>query len=325
MPKIITAHTGTPHITADDVGALLKVAIGNNDYLLSDTPETFTATLLDNNTLQLSDAEVVLQGTHIRIQATDKVTIEQGQNGMKRIDFVVCRYSKDDNGIESAEVAVVKGAPSASPSAPVVAQGDIRNGETLHEMPLFRVEIEGFTVTSIKNVCETVNSLYSALQSVLDLQTQTKKHTTSISKLSDTVNATKGTAEDNKTKLNTIYNNKLLWSGSYYMKDTHQITIPAISNQPNGIILVFSDYSDGKGNDWDFHSFVVHKHTVSKHNGSGHRFLMTTSLISLFCTKYLYISNTKISGHEYNTKKGTANSGVNYDNSRFVLRYVIGF
>ena len=153
MPKIITAHTGTPHITADDVGALLKAVIGNNDYLLSDTPETFTATLLDNNTLQLSDAEVVLQGTHIRIQATDKVTIEQGQNGMKRIDFIVCRYSKDDNGIESAEVAVVKGTPSASPSAPAVVQGDIRNGETLHEMPLFRVDIEGFTVTTIKNVC----------------------------------------------------------------------------------------------------------------------------------------------------------------------------
>lgn len=325
MPKIITAHTGTPHITADDVGALLKVAIGNNDYLLSDTPETFTATLLDNNTLQLSDAEVVLQGTHIRIQATDKVTIEQGQNGMKRIDFVVCRYSKDDNGIESAEVAVVKGAPSASPSAPVVVQGDIRNGATLHEMPLFRVDIEGFTVTTIKNVCETVKSLCSALQSILGLQTQTKKNATSISKLSETINATKSIANDNKTRLNTVYNNKLLWSGAYYMKDSHQITIPAISNQPNGIILVFSDYANGTANNWDFHSFVVHKHTVSKHNGSGHRFLMTTSLISLFCTKYLYISNTKISGHEYNTKKGTANSGVNYDNSRYVLRYVIGF
>ncbi len=325
MPKIITAHTGTPHITADDVGALLKAAIGNNDYLLSDTPETFTATLLDNNTLQLSDAEVVLQGTHIRIQATDKVTIEQGQNGMKRIDFVVCRYSKDDNGIESAEVAVVKGTPSASPSAPAVVQGDIRNGETLHEMPLFRVEIEGFTVTSIKNVCDTVNSLYSALQSITGLQTQSEKHTNSIMVSNVQIAGVKRIAEDNKTRLNTIYNNKLLWSGAYYMNGSQSITIPAISNQPNGIILVFSDYANGTANNWDFQSFVVHKNTVSKHNGSGHRFIMTTALLSLFCTKYLYISNTKISGHENNSKRGTANSGVKYENTRFVLRYVIGF
>lgn len=325
MPKIITAHTGTPHITADDVGALLKAAIGNNDYLLSDTPETFTAALLDNNTLQLSDAEVVLQGTHIRIQATDKVTIEQGQNGMKRIDFVVCRYSKDDNGVESAEVAIVKGTPSASPSAPVVAQGDIRNGATLHEMPLFRVEMEGFTVTSIKNVCETVNSLYMAMQSISGLKGGSKNHAVSIAALSTALNVTKSIANDNKTRVNNIYNHKVLWSGSYYMKDSHQITIPAISNQPNGIILVFSEYSNGSANNWDFQCFAVPKYVVNKHNGSGHRFLMTTSLISLFCTKYLYISNTKISGHEYNTKKGTANSGVNYDNSRFVLRYVIGF
>lgn len=325
MPKIITAHTGIPHITADDVGALLKAAIGDNDYLLSDTPEIFTATLLDNNTLQLSDAEIVIQGTHIRIQATDKVTIEQGQNGMKRIDFVVCRYSKDDNGIESAEVAVVKGTPSASPSAPVVMQGDVRNGETLHEMPLFRVEIEGFTVTSIKNVCETVNSLYSALQSVLGLQTTTKKNATNISKNTEAINAVKGIASDNKSKLNTIYSNNVLWSGGYYMNENQSITIPSVSSQPNGIILVFSDYSNGTANNWDFHSFVVPKYVVNKHNGSGHRFIMTTQLMALFCTKYLYISDKKISGNQYNKKSGKANSGVNYDNSRFVLRYVIGF
>ena len=325
MPKIITAHTGTPHISANDVGALLKAAIGNNDYLLSDTPETFKATLLDNDTLQLSDAEIVMQGTHIRIGATDKVIIESGQNGMKRIDLVVCRYSRDDNGIEKAEIAIIKGVPSASPEMPTVVQGDIRNGATLHEMSLFKVEIEGFAITSITTVCETVNSLCSALQSILGLQTTTKNHTASISELSKTISSVKGVADDSKSKLNTIYSNKVLWSGAYYMNASHQITIPAISSQPNGIILIFSDYADGAAHNWDFHSFVVPKYLVSKHNGSGHRFIMTTELLQLFCTKYLYISNTKIIGHENNVKKGTSYSGVKYENSRFVLRYVIGF
>lgn len=325
MPKIITAHTGTPHISADDVGALLKAITGDNDYLLSDAPETFKAIMLDNNTIQLSDAEVVLQGTHIRIQETDKVVIEQGQNGMKRIDLIVCRYSKDDNGIESAEVAVVKGTPSSSPSLPVVEQGDIRNGAVLHEMPMFKIEIEGFTITSITNICQTINSLYTALQSISGLQKTIVSHTLAIDNAGRKITSVTSTADKNESKLNTIYSNNLLWSGTYYMTDKHSITIPSISKQPNGIILVFSDYADGAAHNWDFQSFAVPKYLVSKHSNSGHRFIMTTSLLSLFCTKYLYISDTKISGHEFNFKKGTANSGVKYDNSRFALRYVIGF
>ena len=100
MPKIITAHTGVPHITSNDVGALLKAVIGDNDYLLSKSADTFKTTLLDNNTLQLSDADVVMQGTHVRIFANDKVVIEQGQSGLNRIDLVVCRYTKDENNMK---------------------------------------------------------------------------------------------------------------------------------------------------------------------------------------------------------------------------------
>lgn len=325
MPKIITAHTGTPHITADDVGALLKAAIGNNDYLLSDNPETFTATLLDNNTLQLSDAEVVLQGTHIRIQATDKVTIEQGQNGMKRIDFVVCRYSKDDNGIESAEVAVVKGTPSISPSAPAVVQGDIRSGETLHEMPLFRVEIEGFTVTSIKNVCDTVNSLYSALQSIAELEKLSKSHSSSINTLNIAKNTLLSITEMHSNQLTKIKTNNVLWSGAYYMDGGQAITIPSVQSQINGIILIFSSYANGEAKNYNFRSFVIPKYLVNKQSGCGHEFIMTSGLFSSFCYKYLYISNTSIKGHESNIKIGTGESGVKYANRDFVLRYVIGF
>lgn len=324
MPKIITAHTGTPHITADDVGALLKAAIGNNDYLLSDTPETFTAKLLDNNTLQLSNAEVVLQGTHIRIQATDKVTIEQGQNGMKRIDFVVCRYSKDDNGIENAEIAVVKGTPSISPNAPVVTQCDIRNGATIHEMPLFKVEIEGFAITAITNVCYTLNSLHSALQSIAGLQSANKTHSISLSNITLQLSQLSGKVFENIASINAIKANNLLWSGALYMNANHSITIPSIANQTNGIILVFSYYTNGESAEREFQCFFVPKYLISKQSGNGHRFTMVYGLLSSFCVKYLYITNTTIKGHENNNKSGTASSGVKYNNANFVLRYVIG-
>ncbi len=331
MPKIITAHTGMPHITSNDVGALLKAVIGDNDYLLSDAPKTFTATLLDNNTVQLSTAEVVLQGTHVSILATDKVTIDPGQNGMKRIDLIVCRYIKDDNGIESAEIAVVKGTPSASPSIPVVIQGDIRNGATIHEMPLFKVEIEDFSVVSLENVCQTVSSLYSDLQSILNLEERSKDQAKFITKNSTAINNINADLEQVYTKLNKIYSTNLLWSGSLYMSKNHSITIPIAKStafQPNGIILVFSECIEGTAKDQGFHSFVVPKYLV-KENDLGHRFTMVSGLLSSFCSKYLYISmsemGTSIKGHENNTKSGTSASGVKYNNASFVLRYVIGF
>lgn len=310
MPKIITAHTGTPHISADDVGALLKAVLGSNDYLLSDNPETFTAALLDNNTVQLSEAEVVLQGTHIRIQATDKVTIEQGQSGMKRIDFVVCRYSKDDSGIENAEIAVVKGIPAVLPSVPTITQGDIRDGTTLHEMPLFKVELEDFAVTKITNICKNLCSADTLMQTLILL----------LNSLSDIEKA----VDDNTAKINDISSYKLLWSGVNHMTKEESITNLNIKNQTNGIVLIFQAYENKAIQNWGFHSFFVPKGIVSRKAGCGHNFLLVSGVFENFACKYLYISDNKISGHEDNNKSGTSTSGIKYNNAKFVLSYVFG-
>ena len=61
------------------------------------------------------------------------------------------------------------------------------------------------------------------------------------------------------------------------------------------------------------------------HGGCGHTFLITNDgTFSLFATKYLYIHNTKIVGNDVNNASGTGNCGITYNNSAFVLRYVIG-
>lgn len=323
MPKIITGHTGTPHITADDVGALLKAIIGSNDYLLNDNSANFTATLLENNVVQLSDAEIVLQGTHIRVQATDTATIEQGQNGMKRLDLIVCRYTKTDNGIESATIDVVKGTPAASdPALPAVTQGDIRGGALLHEMPLFKVELDGFSVASITNVCSTIASLKAAFSAfsgnIADLH----------QKIQSNYNSAMDSIENLSYSMNTqfanIKANNLLWSGVYYMNENHTVNLAKpISEQTNGIILVFSNYSNGQEQNYDFQSFVVPKWLVNKHSGAGHQFPLFGGLVSVFATKYLYISDKTIKGHNNNVKSGSGI--VPYNNSAFVLRYVIGF
>ncbi len=117
----------------------------------------------------------------------------------------------------------------------------------------------------------------------------------------------------------------VLWSGGYYMTAGHTINLAEkVSSQPSGINLVFSEYYDGEVKNATFVSFFVSKKTVSAHGGCGHNFVMATSNLVYFATKYLYIHNDKIVGHSHNNAVGTGASGIKYTNNRFVLRYVIG-
>lgn len=117
----------------------------------------------------------------------------------------------------------------------------------------------------------------------------------------------------------------VLWSGGYYMTSGHTITLSEkISAQPSGIVLVFSEYVDGEVKNTTFTSCFVSKKVVSAHGGCGHCFQMITSNLAYFATKYLYISDAKIVGHDNNGLTGTGSTGIKYTNNRFVLRYVIG-
>lgn len=122
------------------------------------------------------------------------------------------------------------------------------------------------------------------------------------------------------------FGGRLLWSGAYYMQGSHTITLSeAISEQKNGIVLVFSGYENGSAQDYWFNEFFVSKTFVTQHPGKGHNFLLSRgAAFGTMGAKYLYISDTKIAGNDGNIGSGTGASGIVYDNSLFVLRYVIG-
>lgn len=117
---------------------------------------------------------------------------------------------------------------------------------------------------------------------------------------------------------------RVLWNGGMYMTSGHTITLSeAISEQPNGVVLVFSAYTDATvGNYW-WSSHFVPKQIVANHAGTGQCFQMAAGNFSVVAMKYLMIKDTTITGHDNNNLTGTA-SGVTFANNRFVLRYVIG-
>lgn len=121
------------------------------------------------------------------------------------------------------------------------------------------------------------------------------------------------------------FQGSVLWSGGWYMTSDHTAELSEkISAQPTGINLVFSEYYDDEVKNQTFISCFISKKLVSAHGGCGHCFMLCNSTLNYFATKYLYISDDKIVGHDNNKATGTGNTGITYTNNRFVLRYIIG-
>lgn len=123
-----------------------------------------------------------------------------------------------------------------------------------------------------------------------------------------------------------IATNKVLWNGGYYMSSGQTATLnEAISDQANGVVLVWSEYIDGAVDNSNFHSFFIPKHFVSAHNGRGISMFLITGTGNYATTKYVYVSDTSIAGHDHNNAEAyTSSSGIKMTPKRFVLRYVIG-
>lgn len=120
--------------------------------------------------------------------------------------------------------------------------------------------------------------------------------------------------------------NKLLWAGSNLMAAGQSAVLEeAVSAQTTGIVLVFSRYSNDTTHDYHFNCFFVPKMQVSNHTGTGHSFLINGGgNFGIIASKYLYINDATIAGNNLNTTEGTGATGIVYDNTGYVLRYVIG-
>lgn len=125
----------------------------------------------------------------------------------------------------------------------------------------------------------------------------------------------------------TVYNGggTFLWTGGMYMTAGHVIAFsePA-SKQPTGIVLVWSEYYDAEVKNQTFATHFIPKSLIGAHSGSGHSLWMSTSNGTYIATKYLYIRDDGITGHNNNSLVIETTSGITLNNNRFVLRYVIG-
>lgn len=114
------------------------------------------AVIQSNNEIQLKSGLIVNKGRFLRIKGTESVMIQNGSSGVNRTDLIVARFTTD--GInEKHTLAVIKG---TSESVPSYTNGDIYNGATTCELPLYAVHLTGTKVDTVKQVCDTIYSDY---------------------------------------------------------------------------------------------------------------------------------------------------------------------
>ena len=138
------------------------------------------------------------------------------------------------------------------------------------------------------------------------------------------------TEESYVPKLNYSGSNNLLWTGAWYMSSGQVATLSEpISNQLNGIVLCWSDYSNGHATDYGWSFQFIPKDAVMRGLSGNDYANVDHFMISIDANgphagaKKLDISDTTIEGNSQNNKNVTA-GGITLNNARWVLRYVLG-
>lgn len=165
--RIITGSTGNNHVTSDD-DRQFNAAIFGADNVVLPQGKRFEATLVDNNTINIADGEVVMQGCHARLNTgtTEDVVIETGAIGKQRIDLIVARYQLDTGtGFESVSLVVVKGVESTSnPAIPIINDNtSLRDGDTILDFALYKVMIDGINIDSVIPMFTPINYVMGIL------------------------------------------------------------------------------------------------------------------------------------------------------------------
>lgn len=160
--KIMTGKAGTPHVAAQQFRQFVEGTVGQESYILT-SGDLLEPELVSNNSLKIRSGIMSHHGnlSTVDLGTYDTVTIRNGSQGMKRIDLVVNRYTKNkETGIEKNEWIVIMGNPtSGSPSVPTYTQGNLQEGDLVDDCPVFEVHLNGINVTEVKKLLKVMPSI----------------------------------------------------------------------------------------------------------------------------------------------------------------------
>lgn len=168
--EIITGYRGEPHVSSQQERNTNIAIFGGGACIIEDIDSELEATIVSANLVEIADGMLIAEGCTACIErgTSDSLTIDNGSQGMQRIDLIVARYTRDaGTAVEDMKLAVIKGTPSANdPAVPAYTTGLIADGDSLVEFPLYRVNISGISITSVERLVEVT----SVAKLIIDIQ-----------------------------------------------------------------------------------------------------------------------------------------------------------
>lgn len=157
--NINTPPEAEPHIYAEDDAAIYKAIFGGDG--VSTIRQACKATVLSNNKVRIADGVLCVDGHMARIPygEYEDCEIMNGQSGKNRNDIIVAKFeTTGTGGIDTMTCEVIQGTAGEAAVDPELTQDDIYAGGKVREYPLYRVKIEGLSITAVERMFEIIPS-----------------------------------------------------------------------------------------------------------------------------------------------------------------------
>lgn len=155
--EIVSGRTGRPHVTSQQFRQIIEGIVGDESCILP-SGENLEPELVSNNSLKIRSGMMCHHGnvSSVKIGTYDEVELTNGSQGMKRIDLVVNRYTRnEEDNTEKNEWIVIMGTPAESnPTVPEYTKGNLQEGDLVDDCPAFEVHFDGINITEVTKMLE---------------------------------------------------------------------------------------------------------------------------------------------------------------------------
>lgn len=154
-----TAPEAEPHIYAEDDAAVYQAIFGGDGVFT--IGQACKVTVLSNNKVRIADGVLCIDGHMARIPygEYEDCEIMNGQSGKNRNDIIVAKFeTTGTGGIDTMTCEVIQGTAGETAVDPELTQDDIYAGGKVREYPLYRVKIEGLSITAVEQMFKIIPS-----------------------------------------------------------------------------------------------------------------------------------------------------------------------
>lgn len=166
-----TAPEAEAHVYAEDDAAIFQSMFGSDGVF--EVGQECESQVISNNKVRIKDGVIIVGGHIARIPYGEYVDCEiaNGQSGKKRNDIIIGKFTTTGSGgIDTMTCEVKQGAAvTGTAEDPELTQNDIYQGGKIREMPLYRIKLDGLSITGVEQMFDLIPSIPTLNASLADM------------------------------------------------------------------------------------------------------------------------------------------------------------